>query len=219
MPGMSAHAMEAITGLRRPLAATPAGQIDPGRIDLGGVAGVNLMEQSRAEALLRTTVERLPAWADRSHALASGFFSIGDGARGYEHLVNLEYMYDQDLLNPDRPESLIYRVRPHGHRRLVAAMYYLLPGARLASAPELGGRLTQFHVHRLLCLKPGSLTGVSQLPDGSCPPRTTRPKDNTPMIHVWIVPNRCGPFAALTDAGGGEVMPDERVHCDRVHGK
>ncbi|MEP6624081.1 MAG: hypothetical protein ABJC79_06545 [Acidimicrobiia bacterium] len=215
---MSARDMEAITGPRRPLAATADGRIDATRIDLGGVAGVSPTEQARAEALLKRTVERLPAWADRRHALASGFFSIGDESRGYEHLVNLVYMNDQEVLNPDRPESLLYRVGPNGAHELVAAMYFLLPGTTFASVPDLGGRLTQFHIHGLLCLKPGSLHGAQIRSDGSCPPGTSRPKDRVPMIHVWIVPNRCGPFAALTDAGGGEVQPDELVHCDRVHG-
>ena len=38
------------------------------------------------------------------------------------------------------------------------------------------------------------------------------------MIHVWIAPNECGPFAALDGIGAGQVAPGETVLCDHVHG-
>ena len=36
-------------------------------------------------------------------------------------------------------------------KRLVAAMFMLNPGDTLADVPELGGKLTQWHVHDNLC--------------------------------------------------------------------
>jgi hypothetical protein len=38
------------------------------------------------------------------------------------------------------------------------------------------------------------------------------------MVHVWIVGNPCGPFAALEGVGGGQVAPGEPVNCDDAHG-
>jgi hypothetical protein len=38
------------------------------------------------------------------------------------------------------------------------------------------------------------------------------------MVHVWIVPQRCGPFAALEGIGGGQVKAGEVALCDHVHG-
>jgi hypothetical protein len=38
------------------------------------------------------------------------------------------------------------------------------------------------------------------------------------MIHVWIVPRPCGPFAALEGIGGGQVAAGQTVACDHVHG-
>jgi hypothetical protein len=38
------------------------------------------------------------------------------------------------------------------------------------------------------------------------------------MIHVWIVPQRCGPFSALEGVGGGQIKSGETRLCDHVHG-
>ncbi len=39
------------------------------------------------------------------------------------------------------------------------------------------------------------------------------------MIHVWIVPRACGPFAALEGVGAGQVKPGETANCDHAHGE
>jgi hypothetical protein len=38
------------------------------------------------------------------------------------------------------------------------------------------------------------------------------------MIHVWITPHKCGPFAALEGVGAGQVVPGEEHLCDHAHG-
>jgi hypothetical protein len=38
------------------------------------------------------------------------------------------------------------------------------------------------------------------------------------MIHVWIVPHECGPFAALEGVGAGQIKPGEERLCDHAHG-
>ena len=38
--------------------------------------------------------------------------------------------------------------------------------------------------------------------EGNCAPGLTKPVP-TPMIHVWITPHECGPFAALEGHGAG----------------
>jgi hypothetical protein len=37
------------------------------------------------------------------------------------------------------------------------------------------------------------------------------------MIHVWIVPNVCGPFAALEGVGAGQIKPGQQRLCDHLH--
>ena len=53
--------------------------------------------------------------------------------------------------------------------------------------------------------------------DGTCAPGLQKGAE-IPMIHVWIEPHKCGPFAALEGIGGGQVLPGQTVACDHVHG-
>lgn len=200
-----------------PAPAVPPHPFDPSLpIDLGGVPGVTPQEQARAENLLATTVQLLPQWADPAYDEAHGFFSIGDGVTGTEHYLNREFMNDNVMLDPDRPESLVFdtTVTP---KKLVAAMYMGTPGMTLAQVPDIGGPLTQWHIHDNLCFNDqGHVAGLTR-PDGTCRAPLVKGAE-IPMIHVWIVPHRCGPFAALEGIGGGQVLPGQTVACDHVHG-
>jgi hypothetical protein len=37
------------------------------------------------------------------------------------------------------------------------------------------------------------------------------------MIHVWMQPHRCGPFAALEGVGAGQIREGETKLCDEAH--
>jgi len=202
----------------RHLAVLKDGTIDPNKVDLGGVPGVTLEEQHRAEALLRGTLLAVPKYKTVAAAKKAGFVSLGDSARCWEHYINIRWILNNTISDHQQPESLVYRVLPNGGRSLEAAMYELAPHTTLATAPDLGGKLTQWHIHNTLCFRPGSFQGIGQNPDGSCTLPYAKPKDVVPMIHVWIVPNKCGPFAGLDDILGGEVAPGQSVNCDKVHG-
>jgi hypothetical protein len=161
-------------------------------------------------------VLRLPKWADPAVAEAAGFRTIGDGRTGVEHLVNQEFMNDDVVLDPDRPESLVYDTEGGG-RRLVAAMYMVQRGLPLDQVPNIGGKLMQWHTHENLCYNAqGRVAGLTNAA-GECPPGLVKPVP-TPMIHVWIEPHPCGPFAALEGIGGGRIPDGETKLCDHVHG-
>jgi hypothetical protein len=185
-------------------------------IDLGGVPGVTPEQQAAAENLVAVTLLRLPQWSDPAVAEAAGFRSIGDGFTGIEHFVHREFMNDDVILDPDRPESLVYNTEGGG-RRLVAAMYMVKPGTPLEDVPNIGGALMQWHTHDNLCYNAqGKIAGITDA-DGNCPPGLVKPVE-TPMIHVWIEPHRCGPFAALEGIGGGRIPEGEERLCDHAHG-
>ena len=185
-------------------------------IDLGGVDGVTPEQQAAAENLVAITLLRLPQWTDPAVAEAAGFRSIGDGLTGVEHFVNPAFMDDDVILDPDRPESLVYDTTGGG-RRLVAAMYMVARGTPLDAVPDVGGALMQWHTHENLCYSPeGKVAGITDA-NGDCPAGLTKPVP-TPMIHVWIEPHRCGPFAALEGIGGGTIAEGETVLCDHAHG-
>jgi hypothetical protein len=180
------------------------------------VDGVSAEQQARAENLLAVTLVGLPQWSDPAYAEANGFRSINDGATGVEHYVNREFMENDTILDPDEPESLVFdtTVTP---KKLVAAMFMLPPGRTLDEAPDIGGALTQWHIHNNLCFNDnGQVAGLTQ-GDGTCgAPLVKGPEQ--PMIHVWLTSHPCGPFAALEGIGGGQIEEGETVACDHLHG-
>jgi len=189
-------------------------------VDLGGVPGVSAEEQARAESLVERAIDELPQFADVNTLAEKGYYSIGDAFTGDEHFINWNLINDGVLLDPSQPESLVYEPQPDGTKKLVAAMFMMPDGSTLDDAPNIGGPLTQWHIHDNLCFNndPVSprLTSVTDS-GGSCPAGTTK-FDPSPMIHVWITPHPCGPFAALEGVGGGQIAPGETRLCDTAHG-
>jgi hypothetical protein len=210
-------------------AATPGGDaghvyaVDPSKwprpfdptqpIDFSGVPGVSPEQQARAEKLVASTLRELPQFADVTKIGDLGFKSIGDANTGFEHYINFAYLLDDAFLDPNKPESLVYRV-DGDKRTLVAAMF--AAGGMSLTDPKLidwGGPLMQWHVHGDLCwsldadrqpIVVGSKDAV-----GSCPANSMNVFGEVPMVHVWIQPNACGPFAALGGQSAGQVAGDE----------
>ena len=201
-------------------AVVPPKEYDPNLpIDLGGVPGVTPEQQARAENLIAISLARLPQFADPAVAEAAGYRSIGDALTGDEHYLNWSLINDDKILDPDYPESLVYQMRD-GKKTLVAAMFMLPDGSTLDTVPDIGGPLTQWHIHDNLCFTPSPdaarVAGVVA-PDRECRPGTVR-KAVVPMIHVWIVKHPCGPFAALEGIGAGQIKEGETKLCDHAHG-
>jgi hypothetical protein len=192
-------------------------------VDLGGMPGVSAEEQAEAEDLVTRSLQKLPQFSDIPTIEEMGYHSIGDALTGHEHFINWSLIADGRVLDPDYPESLVFEVnRQTGEKRLAAAMYMANIDDTLETVPEVGGELVQWHVHDNLCFRgePGAWTvgGVAD-PDEECPPGTRRLTDNNvPMVHVWIVPHPCGPFAALEGVGAGQIAPGEERLCDHHHG-
>ena len=185
-------------------------------IDLSGTAGVSPRQQAAAENLIAVTLVKLPQWSNPAVAVKAGFRSIGDGFTGVEHFINQKFLDDGVTLDPDRPESLVYDTTGGG-RRLVAAMYMLSPGTPLSAVPPLGGALVQWHTHENLCFsRAGFISGLTDAA-GRCTKGLVKPI-STPMVHVWITPNPCGPFAALEGIGGGHIEAGQTRLCDHLHG-
>ncbi|MEV6059061.1 hypothetical protein AB0L62_03565 [Nocardia asteroides] len=190
-------------------------------IDLSGVPGVTADQQQRATNLIRSTLDGLPAFADVSTVGALGFRSIGDSATGYEHYINTGYIRDGNFLDPTHPESLVYRV-DGANRTLVSAMY-IANGKKIddPALTDFGGSLMQWHVHDNLCWKAGDngpvVAGVTDA-QGNCPPNSINPGSGNPMVHVWIAPHECGPFAALEGHGAGQASATDGRRTDTCGG-
>jgi hypothetical protein len=199
-------------------AVVPPKEYDPTKpIDLGGVPGVTVAEQARAENLIATTLTYLPQFGDYHKAETLGYRSIGDGVTGIEHFVNLNYIDDGHILDATHPESLVYRPGPDGKKTLVAAMYMLGSKAKFTDVPNVGGPLTQWHIHNNLCFTgTGQVAGLTD-GQGHCGPGLNT-GIQAPMLHVWIEKNPCGPFAALEGIGGGQIPAGQTKLCDHAHG-
>jgi hypothetical protein len=151
-----------------------------------------------ARELIDETTEATAGYADVAAAEAAGYRTIGDSASGVEHFIHPEYNSDDVALDRERPESLVYEVGPNGERTLISVMYILPPGSTMDDVPDIAGNLTIWHGHDNLCFDQatGRISGF--VVRDRCVPRGE--KWNTPpMLHVWVTPNECGPFAG-TDA-------------------
>jgi hypothetical protein len=177
-------------------------------IDFAGVPGVTPEQESRAEALVASTLQDLPQFADVTKVGDLGFRSIGDAGSGFEHYINSAYLRDDAFLDPNKPESLVYQV--DGDKRTLVAAMFAANGMSLTD-PKLvgwGGPLMQWHVHGDLCWSLKEIVvGVTD-ETGTCPPGSINAGRDIPMVHVWIAPNECGPFAALEGRSAGQVAGD-----------
>jgi hypothetical protein len=182
---------------------------------LSGTPGVTPTEQAASQKLVEDTIAALKKYDSPHAAYAAGFRTIGDALTGDEHYVNWSYVDDGHILDPSRPESLVYEVGADGKQHVAAAMYMLPFGSRFTDAPDFGGPLTQWHIHSNLCLTDNPqqrvVSGLTSI-GGGCPPGSSN-AGNTPMIHVWVKPNACGPFAALEGIGAGQVPDGQTRVC------
>jgi hypothetical protein len=133
---------------------------------------------------------------------AAGYQWIGDGAGGgYQHYVNWTYYSDGIEMNPAKIESIVVQ-----NGKIVSGMYILNPGKTMNNTPALAGELTTWHDHQNLCFSGTTLVGLSV--NGSCDPAKGGPggtlTPTPPMLHVWLVPNPCGPFAGIESHGGSD---------------
>jgi len=198
-----------------PSTTTARPAASPGGITLQSEPGVTPVELRRAETLIENTIRDLKRFQTPEAAYAAGYRSIGDAVTGDEHYVNWSYANDGHILDPKRPESVVYE-RVNGKQQAVAAMYGMPFGSTFADVPDVGGPLTQWHVHGDLCLTDNPeqrvVAGLTTI-RGGCPPGTSK-AGNTPMLHVWTIPNPCGPFAALEGVGAGQVPKGQTRNCD-----
>jgi hypothetical protein len=176
-------------------------------------------ERAAADQLLQDTKTGFWQWTDEQRVHDAGFRSIGDGITGTEHLVNWNWINDDVVLDPDHPESLVYNVAPDGKRTLAAAMYMAPAGTPDDEVPDVGGPITQWHIHNNLCYSPVEVVdgapqrhvvGLTSGPNGDECRRGEYLSPHAPMLHVWVVEHECGPFSALEGVGAGQGIQEEQ---------
>ncbi|MBU6227550.1 MAG: hypothetical protein KGQ43_08185, partial [Acidobacteria bacterium] len=193
-------------------------------VDIEGVDGVSKEQENRARQLVLDTQRDLMRWSDYRVAEEEGWISIGDEETGYEHFVNPMKIIDGKFLDSSSPESIVYKV--YGETRILVSAMYMANLGTAIDDPELtdyAGPLMQWHIHDNLCWKlgDGMLPVITGITDGNdkCPTGSRRANVQIPMVHVWVVPHPCGPFAAVEGLAEGQaaVPTKERVDICGSH--
>jgi hypothetical protein len=154
-------------------------------------------ERTAATQLVLTARTALARYNDPRVAAADGYRVAGMAGIDF-HATNPAYEKDGRVLDPTRPETLVYGVAPDGRPVLLGAMFQM-PDLR-AHGPAIGGPLTMWHAHEHVCisLTPPSLTGILS-PLGACPIGSFDVPLTPEMIHVWIVPGAPETIGDLDD--------------------
>lgn len=154
-------------------------------------------EIAAAERLLQDTRVALARYRDPAVAAADGYKV--EGLSGIDfHAGNPAYEKDGRVLDPARPESLVYAVAPDGRPVLMGALFQMPDLSQ--PGPAVGGPLTVWHGHEHICfsLTPPALAGLLS-PFGMCPLGSIDVPTTAQMIHIWIVPGAPQPFGDLDD--------------------
>ena len=178
--------------------------------NLAPVATASDEERARAEALWKASAANAERWRDPSSAAAAaGFrFRNGEAAPGrtvrFLHVPNPAWRADGRVLDPARPETLVYWTGPGDRLTLVGVMYTAPRGAH---GPTVGGPITRWHVHES-CRDPGTRAKLGRPVDGACPQGQVY-RRSVEMMHVWFTDDlatafaRRAPLAALRAASTG----------------
>jgi hypothetical protein len=150
-------------------------------------------QMSAATRLVADTRRGLARFASPRDALAAGYAPHRHSREALKHYFNPAYVTDGRVLDPARPEGLLFANTDRGPL-MVAAVYLMNRADEPGRA--VGGCLTRWHAHHNLCSSHpanGRITGV-RAPDGRCPPGQVS-WAAPPMLHTWKIDMPGGPFA------------------------
>lgn len=151
-------------------------------------------QEAAAEDLALDTLVHTTRYESYDVALADGYVPDGPELGLERHLKNEAYGKDGRILDPSRPELLVYA--SDGDRHVFLGVAYTMEKAG-EPGPAIGGPLTRWHAHNVcVTLLPPAFGLVS--PFGTCPVAAvaiTLPE----MMHVWTVENPDGPYAEHLD--------------------
>jgi hypothetical protein len=196
-------------------AADPAtGASHDHQANLPDVAAASDAERAAAQRLLDQSVAETERWRDPAAARAAGFqvdrsLARADAMAGTQkagkqrflHVPNPAWRTDGRVLDPARPETLIYWRGPQGQLVLVGVMYTAAKGQ---PGPAVGGPITRWHIHET-CRDPASGAKLGPAGDaGTCPAGQAFRRSGE-MMHVWFTGDlrtafaRRAPLDALRD--------------------
>ncbi|HEY1420241.1 MAG TPA: hypothetical protein VGG90_05975 [Candidatus Dormibacteraeota bacterium] len=148
-----------------------------------------------AAQLYAETKAAIQPFVDWHRAWAAGYRPGGPGNMPSSHWMNQGYVAAGYVLDPHRPQGLVYANTRHGPV-LLGAMFQMKNLGQFG--PDPGGPLTVWHQHQDICFTPFGFEFSLMTPTATCPLGAID-ISTTPMLHVWIVDNPSGPFAIDID--------------------
>ena len=138
-----------------------------------------------ASDLVRRTQEATARFGDYAVAVAEGYRS-NPARPNATHYGNRAYRLDGNVMDLERPESLIYYTNPRtGEKALIGALFVMPRGQ---SGPQPCGAATQWHTHAGCT---NETTGeVITVARGAPCEDGYRYVEGAEMMHVWFVPGR-----------------------------
>jgi hypothetical protein len=148
-----------------------------------------------AAQLYADTKAAILPYQDWHNAWAAGY-RPGGNLGGSAHWMNQRYVDAGYVMDPHRPQGLVYANSKHGPV-LIGAMFQMKHIGQFG--PDPGGPLTAWHQHQNICVSPIGFEFSLMTPFATCPIGAID-ISVSPMLHVWIVDNpRGGPFAVDID--------------------
>ncbi len=169
---------------------SPVAGTTPGHSHGSDTTSVTPEQQAAADKLASEVKTGTARFSDFKVAEKEGYKQITpyiNGKFGPAHFHNVAYVADGKLLDPTKPEDLVYLKMPNGQMIYLGAMFLAAPG----TGPAPGGSITSWHSHDKLCIGQNSVKGKST--NGTCPAGTAAIQQE--MLHVWTFNNPDGTFA------------------------
>ncbi len=163
-------------------------------------------EQAEANRMYVETVAAIAKYKDVAVAATAGY-QVDRIAGSQYHAENPTFKADGVILDPERPETLVYEPGPNGPI-LLGALYEMEsigePG------PAFGGPITVWHAHDHVCFAftPLTIAGFES-PLGACPLASISVPVTNEMIHVWTIPGVEDPYSELDEGWLAEYVAEK----------
>jgi hypothetical protein len=126
-------------------------------------------QQAAADDLRAAVAATVAPYADVDAAVAAGYRVVPATANTIAHYVDPAAARDGRVLDPSRPEGLVYYAAGEGDPVLLGAFFVAPPGEPV---PDAAGGIVVWHSHDPAC------AGFFATPDQPC-------TDTRRMLHVW----------------------------------
>jgi hypothetical protein len=153
-------------------------------------------QAAAAQRLYDETLAAIAPYRDWHIAWAAGYRPGGSQTMPSTHWMNQRYVDAGYVLDPQRPQGLVYANSRHGPVLLGAMFQMKTLGV---FGPDPGGPLTAWHQHQNVCFTPFGLEFSLMTPTSTCPLGAIDISAPA-MLHVWIVDNPGGKFAVDIDS-------------------